>query len=74
MGAVQSRPCGVCITDWADIMTRGAQSEQARREGVHRSTVSRRVRKGTDTETANTSNDLDRTKSIERMKKQMGAQ
>lgn len=53
-------------------MTRGAQSEQARREGVHRSTISRRVRKGADVDTANVSNDIDRTRQTERLKKQMG--
>lgn len=29
-------------------MTRGSQSEKARRDGVHRSTVSRRVKAGKD--------------------------
>lgn len=56
----------------ASLMTRGAQSEQARREGVHRSTISRRVRKGGDVDTANVSNDIDRTRQTERLKKQMG--
>lgn len=54
-------------------MERGTQSEKARRDGVHRSTVSRRVRKGKE-DVGGVSNEIRDRKDTERMRKQMGGQ
>lgn len=54
-------------------MTRGTQSEQARREGVNRSTIHRRVKSGKQ-DVGAVSNELANQQRTEQIKKQMGGQ
>lgn len=50
---------------------RGVQSEQARREGVNRSTISRRVNADKQ-DLSRTQNDVNTQKHIEKMREQLG--
>lgn len=52
--------------------SRGTQSEAARREGVHRSTISRRVRDGK-SDLTRVENDRRTTENINKMKRELGA-